>query len=248
MLTRIKFALDTDAELNWNNGSLFQGALMEKINGAYADFLHESSLKPYSQYIDCRKDGCAWVVQTLDGRAQTEIIDETGLRDLRSIYLRYLDKEIIIKSIDTETSSREELLLQTYFSQCPRYVNILFATPTSFKVAGSYLIYPALEQIFRSLIQKYDAFSETTEIYDQGLIEDLTNYVTVVGYNIRSTRFSLEGVKIPSFTGTLRLKISGPQQLVNLVHLLLKYGSYSGVGIKTAMGMGALKILEKGGV
>ena len=95
------------------------------------------------------------------------------------------------------------------------------------------------------MIQKYDAVRAQTEIAEDDLLEDLQRFISVIGYNLRSTFFSVEGVTIPSFTGTLLLKISGPQQLVNLVHLLLRFGTYSGVGIKTAMGMGALQLIEK---
>lgn len=245
MLARIKLNLETQTTLNWNSGSVLQGALMERVDCCYADFLHLSQLKPYSQYLDCRKDSCAWVVQTLNETAKFEIIDETSLKNIKSIYLKYLDENVNIINAESETITREELLKQTYFSECPRHIKILFATPTAFKVSGRYLYYPILEQIYRSLIQKYDAFSQNTRIYDEGIINDLADYTEVVGYNIRSTRFSLEGVNVPSFTGTLNLRISGPQQLNNLAHLLLRYGTYSGVGIKTAIGMGALKILER---
>ena len=36
------------------------------------------------------------------------------------------------------------------------------------------------------------------------------------------------------------------EQLVNLVHLLLRYGEYSGAGIKTAIGMGKIQMSERG--
>ena len=39
--------------------------------------------------------------------------------------------------------------------------------------------------------------------------------------------------------------MSGPQQMVNLMHMLLHFGTYSGVGIKTAMGMGGFQIEER---
>ena len=57
--------------------------------------------------------------------------------------------------------------------------------------------------------------------------------------------FGVEGVKIPAYQGSLSLKLLGPQQVVNLVHMLLRFGMYSGVGIKTAMGMGAFQIAER---
>ena len=55
----------------------------------------------------------------------------------------------------------------------------------------------------------------------------------------------MEGIRIPAFLGTVTLKIDGPQQMVNLIHLLLRFGEFSGVGIKCAMGMGAIELLEK---
>ena len=39
--------------------------------------------------------------------------------------------------------------------------------------------------------------------------------------------------------------MTGPQQFVNLMNLLVRIGEYSGVGIKTAMGMGAVEIIER---
>ena len=59
-------------------------------------------------------------------------------------------------------------------------------------------------------------------------------------------RFHLEGTSIPAFMGHMEVHINGPQPLVNLIHLLLRYGEYAGVGIKTAMGMGAMRITDKG--
>ena len=45
--------------------------------------------------------------------------------------------------------------------------------------------------------------------------------------------------------GRITLKITGPQQFVNLMHLLIRIGEYAGIGIKTAMGMGAVEIIER---
>ena len=102
-----------------------------------------------------------------------------------------------------------------------------------------------MKHIFGSLIQKYNAAHTTTEIADENLLGDLQRFTSVIGYDLRNTTFPVEGITIPSFIGTLLLKISGPQQMVNLVHLLLCFGTYSGIGIKTAMGMGALRIIER---
>ena len=55
----------------------------------------------------------------------------------------------------------------------------------------------------------------------------------------------MEGVRIPGFQGEVTIKINGPQQMVNMAWMLAEFGTYSGVGIKTSLGMGGMMILEK---
>lgn len=42
----------------------------------------------------------------------------------------------------------------------------------------------------------------------------------------------------------MTLVCHGSQTLTNYVAVLLKFAEYSGVGVKTSMGMGAIKLLE----
>ena len=65
-------------------------------------------------------------------------------------------------------------------------------------------------------------------------------------YELRSTSFSLEGVRIPSFVGRMTLKMTGTQTMSNFARMLFDFGCYSGIGIKTALGMGAVRILKEG--
>lgn len=243
MLIRMKYHLQQGLPLTCHSASLFQGMLMQRIDPVYGEVLHRSERKPYSQYLDCRRDRTVWVLQTLTDTAQEQLIDVPGLAAGDTVRLERLDLSVQIESVTREQLTHEALLQDTFFAQCPRTVRLCFATPTAFKVQGRYQIYPTIRHIFSSLIQKYDAANTQTEIFDPDLLDELQSAISVTGYHLHSTAFSVEGVTIPSFTGTLRLKISGPQQLVNLVHLLLRFGTYSGVGIKTAMGMGALQLL-----
>lgn len=64
-------------------------------------------------------------------------------------------------------------------------------------------------------------------------------------YDLKSTTFSLEGVKIPSFIGKITIKITGTQTMANFAHMLFEFGEYAGVGIKTALGMGYVKMLKE---
>jgi len=73
-------------------------------------------------------------------------------------------------------------------------------------------------------------------------LEHIERYVMITRYHLRSVNFSLEGVRIPAFVGTITMRVKGPQQLVNLIKMLAVFGQYSAVGIKTALGMGRIQI------
>ena len=109
---------------------------------------------------------------------------------------------------------------------------------------GKYQFYPTVFHIFQSLAKKYDAVSGETEIFSEQLMKEIEEHLFVIRYNLRSCPFNLEGVRIPAFRGQLTLKSTGPQMFTNLIHMLAVFGTFSGVGIKSAMGMGALDIKE----
>ena len=44
--------------------------------------------------------------------------------------------------------------------------------------------------------------------------------------------------------GELTIRVKGPQQMVNLAWMLVKFGTFSGIGIKTGLGMGGMHIEE----
>jgi CRISPR-associated endoribonuclease Cas6 len=121
-------------------------------------------------------------------------------------------------------------------------------TPCAFKSRGKYVLMPTLKLIYQSLMNKFDSNAVDFSIKSDEVLEQLETYSEIVGYNLRSTHFHLEGVRIPSFVGRIGIKVHGPQPLVNLVHFMLAFGEYSGVGIKCALGMGGIRIIKKGGL
>ncbi|RQN32521.1 CRISPR-associated endoribonuclease Cas6, partial [Paraburkholderia tropica] len=119
-------------------------------------------------------------------------------------------------------------------------------TPMSFKYQSSYIIFPDVKRFFRSMMIQFDAFFEEYKMYDKETLNFLENNVNIVDYKLKSTRFNLEKVKIPSFTGEIVFKIKGPLPFLQLTHFLLKFGEFSGSGIKTSLGMGKYNIISHG--
>lgn len=62
----------------------------------------------------------------------------------------------------------------------------------------------------------------------------------VTQYNLSMKYFSLEGTKIPAFQGNFSFKTDKNQTVRQILSLLATFAPYAGVGIKTAIGMGAV--------
>ncbi len=247
VLTRAQIVLQTDPEkrLTSSIGSLLQGALMQHIDPAYGEVLHRSELKPYSQYISFGASGAIWTVQTLTEEAETQIVQPLLSGSFTSLRLEHKDLELPILSKTVTHLTEEELMQQTFFAECSRKVRLRFITPCSFKSQGVYQIFPSIRLMFQSLVNRYDAMSEKNSVFYPELLEDLEQHTMITEYRLQSRLFGVEGISIPSYQGYITLRMSGPQQMVNLMHMLLRFGTYSGIGIKTAMGMGGLQIEER---
>ena len=96
-------------------------------------------------------------------------------------------------------------------------------------------------------MNKYDAAVKEESMCDEETLEELCRNSEIRGCDLRSTQFYLEGIKIPSFIGKLTIRVGGTRTMADFANLLFRFGTYSGVGIKTALGMGAIKLMGKGG-
>ena len=246
MIKKLSIVLEKNNELTYLKGSLFQGILMEQVEPAYGEFLHLDGLKPYSQNIHYENDKLIWEINTLNEQASTELIEPLKAGAFQKVEIRHDKQELGILEKREITDTYQDFVNRYYFQNQSRKVRIQFLSPVSFKQNGRYVFYPDMRLIFQSLMMRFDTFADNLSVYSEEVLEQLTDNTHITGYNLKSVRFHLEGTSIPAFTGNIEVYMNGPQPLVNLVHLLLRYGEYSGVGIKTAMGMGAMRISDRG--
>ncbi|NWO23576.1 MULTISPECIES: CRISPR system precrRNA processing endoribonuclease RAMP protein Cas6 [Mogibacterium] len=247
MFYKLKIILDNSNKYDYKISSLLHGVLMQYISLEYADELHKNGLKPYTQHFEIEEENIIWTITTLTEEAKKNIIDKLVAANPDELYLEYKDDSLKVLKLELEKTEYSELLEKTYFGNCARIVRITFKTPTAFKVSGNYQFYPTVEHIFGSLIRKHDQVSEGTKIFSEEIMDEINEHVSIAGYNLRSRMFHLEGIKIPSFVGNITLKINGTRQFVNLINMLCEFGVYSGVGIKTAIGMGSIGVSQKSG-
>lgn len=242
MLTKIKIILDlpTGAEFGVNKSSLLHGVIMDTITEEYAEAMHSSSLKPYSQNLSRNNDGMwVWSISTLTDEAAEQIIEPVA--KLNEFIIKHNFLKVNIKSKEIIKESYDSLFEKNYYDTEPsRYVSFDIFTPVSFKENGKYINMPNPQMIIANLIHRYDAFSNHTEIYDERLMSELSDRLFISNYDLKSTAFCLENIKLPAFRGKLTLKVLGGRSMVSLVNMLADFSEFSGLGIKTALGMGAV--------
>lgn len=246
MLARLTMKLNCRENFSQKWVPLFHGALMELLSPEYATELHQSRLHPYSQHLEFREGEWYWVVNCLNEKALQAIIKE-GLLGIDAIHIKSKDIFVEIGEKEYEELPQRELLNHFYNSNGSRYIEIHFITPTAFKQRGNYLFYPDIRCIYQSLMNKYDEAVREENMIDEDTLEQLCQNSSIIRYDIKSTGFIMGGISIPSYIGKVTLKLSGTQTMADFANLLFTFGTYSGVGIKTSLGMGAFKLLEGGG-
>jgi CRISPR-associated endoribonuclease Cas6 len=247
MLSKLVFtiACEKAIKFSYQMGSAFHGVLMQNIPSEYAASLHSSRLNPYSQHLSYGSDGLRWTVCATTREAKSQIIDALENPAFNRFHLEQCDADCTVTDKTLETVALKELTRDFYNEDSERFFKLRFLTPTAFKSNERYVFLPDCRLIFRSLMSKYGASAENTDEADEDMLLELTEKTTIVKYDLRSVHYSLERAKIPSFVGELTIGVSGAQTLANYVRLLLRFGEYSGVGIKCSMGMGAIKLFER---
>jgi CRISPR-associated endoribonuclease Cas6 len=248
MLTRLTIDIEnnTDQKLTQHSGSLLHGALIEVLEPQYAEYLHNNSLKPFSQYLSYDKpNNCYhWHISTITDDAREHILNKltTSLNGKLNIKHKNLALDIKQKILSNSVSYKELSELYYLKKEPQRKVRIQFVTPTTFKSNGDFVIFPQINSIYNSLLNKWNTYATEVSLKDENILEHLISHTHLIGYNLRSTKFEMEGIRINSFKGEICLLIKGPESLVRIANLLLAFGEYSGVGAKTALGMGGIKI------
>lgn len=247
MLNKLELEIEYhhNEKLTYQISSLMHGIMMELIDPEYADLLHRDGIKPYHQYVSkIIENSFVWTICTLNKEAKEKILDV--LMCAKKLYMKHKNLELKIVRWNLSGTTYDELIEKYYFQSNIRDITFQFCTPTAFKRNGQYVILPEAKLIFQSIINKYDTNSNDTKVGGEEIIEHFEKYTFIKKYQLRSVSFAMEGNRIAAFMGELTIHINGPEQMVNLAHMLAEYAQYSGIGIKCALGMGSVK--TRGGI
>lgn len=239
MITQIKLTLNTENEneavsAEWGY-RLYAGYLKE-IPDSYVEKLHVNGITPVSQFLTRENGKVLWIVNLLGEEAEAVI--RPALME-KEIYHIPQEVKIADKKVNT-INDVDALFAMASVSQKHR---LEFVTPTAFKVQGQYTNLPTLSLCMKSLIRKWNVCFPEAMIEDedgQG-IDELVNGLFCPHHRIRDSRYTIKGNCIYGFRGELTIKnnLKGFQK--ELADMLLYFSQYSGIGIKTTLGMGGVK-------
>ena len=250
---KIVFSVPQGIRLTPSIGSIMQGILMEHIDTHYAATLHTHALHPYSQYTRyyAKSRTLHWYISALTNQACQEIIQPLStLPDEVYLKKKKLSLPIIRRSISY--MSTYERLAKKYISPAqqlphsPSIISYQFISPTILKKQGLYLYYPEYSYLISSLLRKWNTFSHLDFLNTPEISTLLINHpFRIEHYNLKMNFFSVERIKIPAFQGYLDVKLPQNTMAQHILLLLSDYANCSGVGIKTAIGMGAMHKKKK---
>ena len=212
-------------------------ALLSAVPYEYADGLHNQEITPIAQHLSFSGRKIQWHI-SLFGENSCEyfgdILDNNDGINTDDGRIVFEDKHSSIIMNDSE-------LLQKAAMQPDSDIWVLrIDSPTTFKSSGEYVLFPSVELIINSMVQRLNALCESIAIDDDEAISMLKGGVRIASYQLNSAPFYIKGQCISGFIGRLSLRTRLSPPMMELWRLLACFSGYSGIGIKPALGMGGV--------
>lgn len=213
--------------------------LLSNINSEYADLLHQTGESPLSQYLyyDQTLSRNLWVVNILNDNAASQFAPVLQTVQEIALHTNTLHAKLEAIRTCTLTQLTDAALAQPHSHRTA----LRFVTATAFKSAGRYAIFPQERWLLQALIARWQLAFPEMPLDDPDAFLLLEGGLHITDYTLHTTRYPLKAVKIPGFLGTLTLDSRLAAPMDEIWRLLLCFAPYSGAGIKTTLGMGALQ-------
>ena len=174
--------------------------------------------------------------------AASQAVLEPLLAYTGDLRLRQKGYTVHIKEKQLRQEITYEALADAIFPQsmAPRGAELSCRTTMSFRQEGQYVLWPQLPLIWQSLLNRWNAFSPQIKLEEQQLADSLAGFSRITKYQLRSQAYALEGQNLYGFYGSMRLRFFGNDMTNRVLGLLMAFAPFAGIGIKTALGMGAV--------
>ena len=242
-LRQLRIVVSSGGRLNTDSGSVMHGVLMDLLPEPWPGRLHETGLKPFSQWIEGQEDGNAvWHIGIMD-RELSDILQEK-LRQDAVIFIRHLNDGVRLLKAESRDVTLEDYLTSFVMAEkAPPGLRLFFRTPAAHRSHGENLILPTVSLIAGSLQKRFEQMDPECLLADVEAVQQIADNTKLIRYRLESRPYNLEGTKVFGYTGFLDLRFQGEPMLRRLSAALFSMAEWSGVGIKTALGMGGCRVV-----
>lgn len=215
--------------------------LLSNIPTSVGEELHLQGIKPINQAV-YRLDAIGdtyWTINLLTddvAEAFGPILERIDCATLHQRKIYFEDQKVErIENVQVLLHRAEALREQHRYA-------LQILSPASFKQTSRYIIFPQESLILQSLIQRWDLCFPEMPLDDPDAMQLLMQGIHIADYHLRSLRYPLKQTRIPSFIGRVIIEANLPAPLAEILNVLYCFAPYAGIGIKTALGMGAVGI------
>ena len=107
---------------------------------------------------------------------------------------------------------------------------------------GEYLKFPSLPLMFRNLHLRAKEVFSGLYLQDEESSRALGEAVRIQRYSLASAPFYIQKTPIIGYTGFIQLELPTENGLLRQAQALLELAPYTGIGVKTAIGMGGVEV------
>lgn len=250
MLTKLSIKLKSDKDLPSQLGCIFHSIFLDSIPEEYANNFHsdKNDYRPYRSVIKkTESKSYIWEIIGLT-KEISELINKTWKHNfIQKKYIQSFDAYTEPLENEITSISYRDIYKNNYSNHEPNSaIRACFNTPTSFKSNGIYIQIPDEQMILRSLLTKWDSFYDEVKLFDYDLLDLLCEKVFISKiFYLKTIPFRMDKSVINGFCGEVLFNIrNANKQIIQLVNLLFDFAEYSGVGIKTSMGMGNVEVVK----
>ena len=223
---------------------------MRGINNEYAERLHSGKQRtPISVSVQADKKNpktgtvhiCLFNKEAADHFYTLIPDDGYRLKRLRSMLT--IEEEAEEKLGEEELCSR---WLQPG-ARISKFFDVHFVTPTAFSKHGHFLPMPDLHLLLRSAATQFNLLEFYSQVDDLELLELMERAVVVHQCNIQTVPYAFKpDTALCGFVGTMRLELNGAAMVNRLLYMLLYNAQYTGIGVRTSLGMGKIQLTSTG--
>jgi CRISPR-associated endoribonuclease Cas6 len=230
------------------HGWLFH-RLKEK-NPTLADEIHALQVKPFSihstSHSTSRKSK-----EMLEGQSVTTSLSVFAPKyssEMLDLCANVLHREyqigkvpMYLKNMSLKRSQTYEEIMEEAFGAEYSRVSLTFSTPTSFRSEGIQILFPTPDLVLQSLYNRWKTFSP---IKMEDVDANWGSMFVVSRYQLQTKPVGFDRYQVMGCVGNIQYSriSSSNYYLSRFAYALFHFGTFTGVGYKSTMGLGRMRV------